>query len=281
MKRMSATGNEPSRGHLFIIGGGERPGYLMRAYVNCARGTNVPVLIVPFASRKPAVQAERLRAEFAELGYRDIVVATVVDAPGVVKYARAAGAVYFAGGDQNRLRDVMTGTPLLEAIRQAYGRGAVIGGTSAGAAVMGSVMLSGNELLNPAAISSDKGDAINAFTWIRRRNIETTEGFGFLERCVVDQHFVHRKRHNRLLSVVLEHPELLGIGIDESTAIIVSGEHFDVIGESCVVVFDASKATGIGTGTNDTLCCERMLLHLLVAGQRFDLVRRRVMTVQS
>jgi len=280
MKRMSATGNEPPRGHLFIIGGGARPGYLMRVYVNCAGGMNIPVLIVPFASGELAVQAERLRAEFAELGYRDIVVATTVDAPGVVKYAKAAGAVYFAGGNQNRLRDVMTGTPLLEAIRQAYGRGAVIGGTSAGAAVMGSVMLSGNELLNPV-VSSDEGDAVNAFTWIRRGNIETTEGFGFLERCVVDQHFVHRKRHNRLLSVVLEHPELLGIGIDESTAIIVSGEHFDVIGESCVVVFDASKATGIGTGTNGMLCCERMLLHLLVAGQRFDLVRHRVMTVQS
>jgi len=190
---------------------------------------------------------------------------------------RSAAGIYFAGGDQSRLRDFLMGTPALAAIREAYGRGAVVGGTSAGAAVMSRVMLSGNELLNPGIVSPEEGDNTEAFSRIQLGNIETTEGFGFLEGCVVDHHFVRRKRENRLISVVLEHPQLLGIGIDESTAIVVSAGGFDVLGESCVIVLDAAHATDVGSGRGGSLRCVGLTMHVLTEGQRFDLATRTVM----
>ncbi|HNW84643.1 MAG TPA: hypothetical protein PKH46_03915, partial [Candidatus Cryosericum sp.] len=95
-------------------------------------------------------------------------------------------------------------------------------------------------------------------------------GFGFLDTCIVDQHFVRRKRFNRLASVVLEHPNLLGVGVDESTAVIADAAGFDVMGEGCVVVLDAGQ-TEEGVSPSGTLYCRDMRLHVLTDGQRFDL----------
>ena len=123
-------------------------------------------------------------------------------------------AVFFSGGDQARLTDALLGTKLLDKIKKVYDDGGVVGGTSAGAAIMSEVMITGDELIN-----KDKEDF---FIVIQKGNIKTTEGFGFVKTAIIDQHFVIRKRLNRLISVVLEYPNLLGIGIDESTAIIVN-----------------------------------------------------------
>ena len=88
---------------------------------------------------------------------------------------------------------------------------------------------------------------------------------------------MRRKRENRLISVVLEHPQLLGIGIDESTAIVVSAGGFDVLGESCVIVLDAAHATDMGSGRGGSLRCVGLTMHVLTEGQRFDLATRTVM----
>jgi cyanophycinase len=131
----------------------------------------------------------------------------------------------------------LVGTPVQRKLLKLYQAGAVMGGTSAGAALMSKVMITGDEKLNR--------DTINAFVVIRKDNIVTVEGMGFLTNAIIDQHFVRRKRHNRLISVVLEHPDLVGVGIDEATAIIVRrGELFDVTGRGSVVVYDATRARG-------------------------------------
>ena len=264
-------------GSLFIIGGGLRSVSMMRAYIDLCGGADAPVVIVPFASTTPVEQGERMKQEMQSLGCTHVTVLDRTLASPSVDEVRSAAGIYFIGGDQSRLRDCLTGTSTLAAIRKAYERGAVVGGTSAGAAVMSRVMLSGNELQNPGVVSPDEGDAIDAFSRIQLGNIETTEGFGFLEGCVVDQHFVRRKRENRLISVVLEHPDLLGIGIDESTAIIVAGGRFEVLGKSCVIVLDDAHATDVGIGRGGSLRCVGLTMHVLTEGQRFDLATRTVM----
>jgi cyanophycinase len=250
---------------------------MMRAYIDLCGGVDAPVVIVPFASTTPVEQGERMKQEMQSLGCTHVTVLDRTLASPSVDEVRSAAGIYFIGGDQSRLRDCLTGTSTLAAIRKAYERGAVVGGTSAGAAVMSRVMLSGNELQNPCVVSPDEGDAIDAFSRIQLGNIETTEGFGFLEGCIVDQHFVQRKRENRLISVVLEHPDLLGIGIDESTAIIVAGGRFEVLGKSCVIVLDAAHVTDVGIGRGGSLRCVGLTMHVLTEGQRFELATRTVM----
>lgn len=264
-------------GSLFIIGGGMRPASMMCTYIDLCGGADAPVVIIPFASVTPGEQGERMKRELQGLGCAHVTVLDRFPATASVDEVRSAAGIYFTGGDQNRLRDCLAGTATLAAVWEAYERGAAIGGTSAGAAVMSRVMLSGNELLNPDVVRSDEGDAVEAFSRIRQGNIETTEGFGFLEGCVLDQHFVRRKRENRLISVILEHSELLGIGIDESTAIVVAAGGFEVLGESCVVVLDATHTTDVGAGRDGGLRCVGLTMHVLTDGQRFDLATRTVL----
>src|SRR5262249_37764469 len=116
-----------------------------------------------------------------------------------------ATGVYFTGGDQVLLANDLVGTPVHDKLKALYASGAVIGGTSAGAAVMSEIMITGEERLNT--------QTNNPFIRIQQGDIVTAPGFGFVHDAIVDQHFVRRKRHNRLISVVLEHPSLVGVGI--------------------------------------------------------------------
>ncbi|MCX8009997.1 MAG: cyanophycinase, partial [Ignavibacteria bacterium] len=174
-----------------------------------------------------------------------------------------AKGIYFGGGDQSLLTKALLGTKFLDKIKEIYKVGGVISGTSAGAAVMSKIMITGDELLNK--------DTTNPFNSIRKENIKTTEGFGFIESAIIDQHFVKRKRLNRLISVVLENPKLLGIGIDESTAIVVNPNNtFEVLGEASVLVFNASKSK-VRTDKHGNLSGDDINLKILINGDRFDL----------
>jgi len=260
---------------LFIVGGGARGTPLMRRFVDLCSGAEGTVVVVPFASPLLMEQAQPVREELRAAGALDVHVVrdTGVDAAAL---AEQAAGVYITGGDQNLLRDRLAGTPLLASIMAVYSRGIVIGGTSAGAAVMSRVMVTGRELRNPGVESPDDGDAAEAFTSICAGNIETADGFGFLEDCVIDQHFIRRKRFNRLASVVLEHPHLLGIGIDERTAVIMTDSGFDVVGAGSVVVFDASHVSDIAVSPAGNLSCSALILHILTEGQHFDMAGRTV-----
>lgn len=134
---------------------------------------------------------------------------------------------------------VLDGTPMAAAIRARYVAGAVVGGTSAGAAVMSTPMITGDE----RAPGGARRDTTQNFITIARDDIVLTNGLGLLEGAIVDQHFLRRRRHSRLISVVLEHPSMLAIGIDESTALVVEpGKPWSIIGESAAIVYDARRA---------------------------------------
>jgi cyanophycinase len=169
------------------------------------------------------------------------------------------------GGDQNRLIKVLRGTKTDAAIHARYDAGAVIGGTSAGAAVLSEIMITGDER-HPGGARPDTTDA---FMTIARDDIVIDTGFAYLRNANVDQHLLRRKRHNRLVSLVLEREPHLGVGIDESTAIEVHPNgRWTVDGASVVVIYDARRAKI--SSTSGALGATEIRMHVLPAGSTYD-----------
>ena len=272
-----AIAQDAPRGHLVIVGGGKRGREIMRRYIQLAGGERSSCVVFPMAS----ALADSMEAE--ETSFLKKVGAGTVrylninrrqaDSDSVLRLLDSVSSVFFTGGDQSRLTAVLQGTATERRLQELYRNGAVIGGTSAGAAVMSRVMITGDERLNR--------DSTNAYWFIRGSNVVTSEGFGFLEDVIIDQHFIRRKRHNRLISLVLEHPQLLGVGIDESTAIVVNPDRtFDVVGDATVLVLDASHAA-VSKDPHGNLAGSGIQMHLLKAGDRFDLAARTVLSPDS
>jgi cyanophycinase len=261
------------KGHLVIIGGGDKPSYIIQKIVDYAGGPASKIIVIPNASSDPLGSAEYNVQEFKNLGCMnvDYILFNRADADkdSLVKKLEGATGIFFSGGDQAFLTRDMLGTKLLEKVYEIYYNGGVISGTSAGAAVMSKLMITGNELINK--------DTTDIFISIQKNNVEVKEGFGFVKTAFIDQHFIKRKRLNRTISVVLENPDLLGIGIDESTSIIVNpDETFEVLGENQVIVYDASDCSNIKLDKNGNLGAENLTMHILLSGDKFDIENKEV-----
>ncbi len=253
-----------------IVGGGERTDAMMRRFVELAGGAGrARIAVVPMASEEAVESGAETARELDSLGARAFVFLVdraQADAPEFVRRLDSATGVWFCGGDQARLTDVIGGTASLRAIHARYQAGAVIGGTSAGAAIMSDSMITGDQT-PPGDTTGYYGDE---FPSIERRRIEVRPGLGFLHGAIVDQHFLKRERHNRLLSAVLERPGLVGVGIDESTAIEVSPDgRWHVLGESDVIVYDARRARVTAPGA-PLLGATDIRVHLLPSGSDYD-----------
>ncbi len=228
---------ELNEGHLFIIGGGERPDSLMTQFLALGGGEKARVLVIPFASEDIDDAGSYQQEQFERLGCASSKYTNtpkkLIDSEESLAALEGITAIFFSGGDQNRLTDYLLGTKFLAKIREIYVNGGVIGGSSAGAAVMSKIMITGEEINVPEKY---KGD----FSYIKKNTVQTAEGFGFITSAIVDQHFIARKRQNRLISLVLENPTMKGIGIDEATAIIVKQDgSYKVAGQSQVMVFES------------------------------------------
>lgn len=226
------------RGKLFIIGGGQKPVSMIKRMVEEAdlKGNDYGI-ILPMSSGEPLAAIQEMRQSFkaggAENMYGINFDKELLKNSVKIDSVRKAKLIYITGGDQSRFISVVSGTELEAAIKEALKKGCLIAGTSAGAAVMSRIMITGNQL---------KDTVYNAtFKTIRSDNIETSQGLGLLVNAIVDQHFVIRSRHNRLITAILQFPGNTGIGIDESTAILVQGKKATVVGESQVLVFQARK----------------------------------------
>ena len=254
------------KGHLVIIGGGEVPTAVLKEFINLAGGPEkARILVIPMASAEPEESAKAQVETFKTLGVQDVKGLLVRREAGeaILKEIDGATGIYFTGGDQARLATNLVGTPAQEKLLQIYRRGGVIGGTSAGAAIMSKVMITGEQKLHP--------DAKDGFNTIEKSNVITREGLGFVTNAIIDQHFIARKRQNRLIGLALENPTLLGIGIDERTAVVLRPDGMlEVIGEGAVMIFDARAATGVRTAANGNLSGRNVITHLLTAGDRFD-----------
>jgi cyanophycinase len=257
------------KGSLVIVGGGDRLLSVMKKFVDLAGGPEkANIAVFPNASGDPMDYFNDIKSEFEAVGAKKVELVHIthdqaVDPKSVERLAGVTG-VFFTGGDQVRITRDLLGTPVHEWLRQFYNEGGVIGGTSAGAAMMSRVMITGDERLNP--------DTVRNFKYIKANNVITVEGMGFITDAIIDQHFLIRKRHNRLISVVLEHPDLPGIGIDETAAIAVMPDHsFDVLGEGNVLIYDARGATNVRTAPDGYLAGTGLTVHVLTVGDRYDL----------
>lgn len=266
--------NASPQGYLFIIGGGDRPDPMMKRFIALSEGfRSGKIIVFPMASSVPedvgpgqALQLKNLGAKNVEC---HILSREEAMTPENTKIFSDIGGVFFSGGVQSRLADVLLDTPIHKRLVDFYESGGVIGGTSAGAAVMCEVMITGDE----RKILNDEP----TFEIIEAENIVTARGFGFIKSAIIDQHFIRRKRHNRLISLMAEHPELLGIGIDESTAVIVNPDGtFDVTGERSVLVYDFHEAK-VTISPSREISAYNAQLHILKQGDRFDLKRKVVL----
>jgi cyanophycinase len=258
------------RGTLLIVGGGHQSRQLVQQFVDLAGGAgHARIAVFPMASGDSTAGPEKA-AELDSLG-ADAFVLNVTRAQAntdsVVKLIDGATGIWFVGGDQSRLTAELLGTAALRAIHARYGAGAVVGGTSAGAAVMSDSMITGNQYFPELPAPVDSGVSS---TRIGRHVMEITPGLGFLHGAIVDQHFIRRQRENRLLSVVMERPSLLGVGIDEGTALRVYPDgHWGVLGASAAIVIDARHSRVTPPGA-PRLGAADMHVSVLPAGSTFD-----------
>jgi cyanophycinase len=257
------------RGSLVIVGGGPRSEEVMQRFLALAGGAGkARILVLPMASSLAETgpsSAESWRRMGATSWSVNLTREQALD-PAVVRGIDSATGIWFPGGDQSRITAVLVGTPAAAAIRARYAAGAVVGGTSAGAAVLSTPMITGDEK-HPGGT---RPDTTQSFITIARDNIVSTEGLGLAQGIIVDQHFLRRKRHNRLISLVLEHPSLIGVGLDESTALVVEpGKPWQILGASAAVVYDARQAT-VTPSSATVLGASGIRMHVLPSGAVFD-----------
>lgn len=253
-------------GPLLLIGGHEEPhGDVLEAFAR-AIGHGGRVAVVTAATEDPHAAAGRYREAFQRLGLGDVSHIAAQDREDcarreTVQAIEQADGIFFTGGDQLRITSLIGGTPAENALRAAHGRGAVIGGTSAGASAMTDTMLVGG---------ADEEAA-------RRGSIRMCPGLGLLRRAVVDQHFSQRGRLNRLVAVLAQNPGVLGIGIDENTAVLIEEERLSVLGSGAVTILDASGASLVEASERDVekpLALGATALWVLREGSLYDLARR-------
>jgi cyanophycinase len=257
-----------SDGTLIIIGGGEDKQHervILREVVDRLRGGRLVVATI--ASHKPASYFKEYQRVFGELGATDIVELYVHDraealACDKLRAFEGATGVFFSGGDQLRISSQIGDTSIEQKVREIFDRGGVVAGTSAGASVMSDTML----------VRGSSGESY------RIGDLHMAAGLGLVKNVIIDQHFAERGRIGRLLGAVAQNPRQLGIGIDEDTAILVEGHVFRVLGSGAVYVVDCNAATysNIAEASPErALSVYDVRLHVLSAGDRFDLPTRR------
>ncbi|MCT7951334.1 cyanophycinase [Ancylothrix sp. C2] len=264
------TDNGTQKGQLVIIGGAEdKEGdcKILREFVRRAGGVKAHIAIMTAATSLPREVGETYTRVFERLGAETVRVVDTErredssDSRWVEMINQATG-IFFTGGDQARITSLIKDTELDAAIHRRFNEGAVVGGTSAGAAMMPDVMIiEGDSETNP-----------------RVNTVAMGPGMGFLPGIVVDQHFAQRGRLGRLVSALLQHTAVLGIGIDENTSVIVSGERFEVVGEGAVTVIDQTESTHDnveGVLKDEPIAVCGVKLHILPNGYGFDLKKRK------
>lgn len=260
-------------GSLLIVGGGDTPKGVQERFVELAGGAGTArIAVFPMASTEFDEEAAEVIADFQKLG----VVAELLQPANpeqendeLAERIGAYTAYWFIGGDQSRLADALRDTRVLAVLHQRYMEGAVIGGTSAGASVMSSMMLTGRLRIPDDAEEAEMQN-------IARGVMDLSIGFGFIKGAIVDQHFMGRARYNRLISAVLDHPLMLGVGIDEETALLVRPDGFwEVLGNNYVKIFDAYRALVIDDDGPMAKASD-IRMHVLPEGSLFNTRSRKV-----
>jgi cyanophycinase len=220
------------KGSLLIIGGGDRtPAIIQKAIEESHMTDQDYVVILPMAGEEPDTSFEYMAQDFrpftqarlANLNFSD----STRNRSAMVDSLRHAKLIMICGGDQHVFMQAVRGNEIEQAIWEAYRSGALIAGTSAGAAVMSEVMITGDQKKDTAYSAT--------YAVVEKDNAVYEKGLGFIKDGIIDQHFIVRSRYNRLFTAMADHPGLWGMGIDEATAVWIHGNRAEVVGESQVV----------------------------------------------
>lgn len=243
----------PESGSLVIVGGALQDPEIVQAFIERAGGPDAPIVVIPTAGGGDDADYGadcRCLGQLRENGARNLTVLhsydpEVADTESFVAPLEEAAGVWFPGGRQWRLADAYLGTRTERALQDVLARGGVIGGTSAGASIQGSYLARGDTRSNTVMMGDHE------------------VGFGYMRSTAIDQHLLARNRQFDLLEVIEAHPELLGIGLDENTAVLVDGDRMEVMGAGYVAIYDAgARLPGGGP------------FYLLRDGDTFDLATR-------
>src|SRR5215218_7227240 len=250
---LSAAQYGPDKGTLVIVGGAMQDPVIVKRFIDLAGGPDAPIVIIPTASEDDEHYDNYWSGlkQWRENGAKNLTVLhtrdrQVADSEAFVKAIKTARGVFFGGGRQWRLADAYVNTLTQKEVQGVLNRGGVVGGSSAGAAILSSFMVRGDTKTNTVMIG------------------DHTTGMGFLKNAAVDIHVLRRNRQFDMLEVLDAHPDLLGISIDEDTAIVVDGDRFDVIGQSYALIYDTKTVAG-----------KSGRFYFMGAGDRFDMKTRK------
>jgi cyanophycinase len=241
----------PASGSLVLVGGNLQDPAIVERFLELAGGPDAPIVLVPTAGGETTYDQEWPGAgPFRAAGATHLTVLHTIDpdtanTDAFVAPLRDARGVWFGGGRQWRLADAYLHTKVHEALLEVLDGGGVVGGSSAGATILGSYLVRGDTRTNTIMMGDHE------------------EGFGLLRDVGVDQHLLRRNRQFDLIEVIRSHPGLLGIGIDEDTAIVVQGDAFEVIGSGYVAIYDHQRLLDSGG-----------LFYFLAPGDAYDLAAR-------
>lgn len=251
----------PENGSLVVVGGAMRSPEIYQRFIELAGGPDASIVLVPTAGGQEDYDEfySGMNA-WRAAGARNLTLLHTTDpaeadTDAFVAPLKSAGGVFFFGGRQWHLVDSYGDTKTEVAFREVLERGGVIGGSSAGASIQGSFLVRGDTGSNTIMMGDHQ------------------RGFGYLRNVGIDQHVLRRNRQFDMIEVIEAHPELLGIGLDEDTAIVVQGDQFQVIGSSYALIFDNQSTTG-SDGK----------FYFLAPGDRYDMASReatRPSTTQS
>jgi cyanophycinase len=274
LRAMPATPSpgQARAGHLLIIGGAEdklRQRQILTRFTSLAGGTDARIVVVSTASSLGDEATELYLSLFRQLGITDVrgmrpLVRDDANDERLVSLLDDATGIFMTGGNQLRLSSVIGGTALGRALAERHRHGAIVAGTSAGASALASHMVAfGTSGATP-----------------KQRMTQMSAGLGLLPGVLIDQHFEQRNRFGRLLALVAQSPALLGIGIDEDTAALVSPKGIlEVLGKGSVTILDPAnlQTDAYEVKRHRPIMVSGVILHSLPSGYRFDLKRRKLM----
>jgi cyanophycinase len=264
---------EKVEGNLLIIGGAEdKEGecLILKEFVKLAGGRDGKIVIMPTATEEPKKVGEQYTGIFKKLGISQVELLQIDSREDAFNenYERSideATGIFFTGGDQLRITSILGGTPINHALQRAYKSGVVIAGTSAGAAAMSATMIIGGN-----------GEATP-----QMGILNMAPGMALINGVVIDQHFAQRGRLGRLLAAVAQNPYIIGIGIDEDTAVLIdSSAKLRVIGSQTVTIVDGQCSTFTNVSElmpHQPLAITDVLVHILPQGYGFSLKERKAL----
>lgn len=260
------TLEEGLNGNLIIIGGAEdKEGRkeILKKVCSCINKQKDILLVATIATEYPEEAAKKYKKVFKELEVNNIKILDIETRKDAfkeenVELINKASLIFFTGGDQLRITSLIGGTAIYESLKEAYSKGIYIVGTSAGASVMSDTMI----------VEGDDEDSP------RKCTLKMAPGLGLIKDVIIDQHFAQRGRIGRLLTGIAQNPEVLGIGIDENTAIIVNRDGIiKVIGEGAAYFIDGSKITYSNVSeskSDEILSMNNVIVHVLTNNNKFD-----------